>query len=245
MKVFILAGGLGTRLGEYTNTIPKPMIKIGGKPLLTHIMNIYLKQGFNDFYVAAGYKSKVIKKYFKNFKQDSKKFSQKIFGKKCTITIVDTGLKTLTGGRLKRLKKFLKNDENFLFTYGDGLSNVNINKLINLHKKNKRLITVTAVRPPARFGELVLRKNLVINFKEKPQVSKAWINGGFFIANEKFLNLIKNDDSILEKSPLEKAARLKKLFAYKHFGFWKCMDVKRDKDELEAIFKKNKFSWKL
>ena len=159
------------------------------------------------------------------------------------INIIDTGLKSLTGGRLKRVKKYLKKDENFMFTYGDGLSDVNIRKLVKYHLKNKKMITVTAVRPPARFGEIKVKKNIVISFQEKPQVTHGWINGGFFVANYKFLNLIKNDSTILEKFPLEQAAKRKQLIAYKHLGFWKCMDVKRDKDELERIYKKNRFKW--
>ena len=220
MKIVILAGGLGTRLHEYTKTIPKPMVKIGGYPILVHIINIYLRQGFNQFYIAVGYKKEIIKKYFNNYK-------------------------TLTGGRLKRIKNFLPDGRDFMFTYGDGISDVNIKKLLKFHLKRKKLITVTAVRPPARFGEIVLRKKTVIGFKEKPQVTEGWINGGFFIAKKEFLNLIKSDRTILEKEPLEYAVKTKNLSAYTHNGFWKCMDTKRDKDELEKIYKKNKFNWKI
>ena len=245
MKVVILAGGLGTRLGDYTNTIPKPMVKVGGYPLIVHIINHYANYGLRDFYLAVGYKSNVFKNYFKNFKKNSIPFKAKIFNKNCRITITDTGLKTLTGGRLKRMKKYFRKNENFLFTYGDGISDINIQKLIKFHNRNKKLVTITAVRPPARFGELILKKNLVSNFKEKPQVKSGWINGGFFVANTSFLNFIKKDNDILEKKPLEITAKKKQLIAFKHFGFWKCMDVKRDKDELEKIFKINKFQWRI
>ena len=228
-KVVILAGGFGTRLSEYTKDIPKPLVSIKGKPIIVHIIKHYIKFGFKEFYIALGYKGSLIKKYFKN-----KKFGWK-------INLVDTGEKTMTGGRLKRLKKFLKEDENFMFTYGDGISTVNIRKLIKFHKKHKKMLTVTAVRPPARFGEISIQSNRVISFKEKPQVSQSWINGGFFVAKKKFLNLIKNDSTILEKKPLEEATKKNQLYAFKHYGFWKCMDTKRDKDVLEEIYKKNKF----
>ncbi len=243
MKVVILAGGLGTRLAEYTKTIPKPMVKIGPYPIIVHIINHYINFGFKDFILATGYKSYVFKKYFKNFKNNGSEFKTKIFGKNCTLNILDTGKKTLTGGRLKRVEKYLPKNENFMFTYGDGISNVNLKKLLNFHIKRKKIITVTAVRPPARFGEIVLKKDSVISFKEKPQTSNGWINGGFFVANTSFLKFIRGDSEILEKWPLERATRLKQLSAFKHSGFWKCMDVKRDREELQKIYKKNKFNW--
>ena len=240
MKVVILAGGLGTRLSEYTKTIPKPMVKIGPYPIIVHIIKHYIKYGFNDFILATGYKSYVFKKYFKNFKKAGSEFKAKVMKKKCKINIVDTGKNTLTGGRLKKVKKFLPINENFLFTYGDGVSNVDIDKLVSLHIKRKKLITVTAVRPPARFGEIVIKKNTVKSFKEKPQTSKGWINGGFFVANTNFLKFIRRDSEILERYPLEKVTKLRQLSAYKHFGFWKCMDVKRDREELQKIYKSKK-----
>ncbi len=242
MKVIILAGGKGTRISEYTKTIPKPMIKIGKKPILIHIIEHYLKYGHRDFYVALGYKSKIVQKYFKEFKNFDKSFLYKINKNNVNITLSNTGKKTLTGGRIKRMSKFIKKDENFMFTYGDGVSNVNINNLIKFHKKNKKLITVTAVRPPARFGEITINNNCVSSFKEKPQVTEGWINGGFFITNFNFFKLIKGNNTILEKEPLEKAAKKKQLFAFKHKGFWKCMDTLRDKDVLEKIFKNNRFN---
>ncbi len=229
MKVVILAGGLGTRISEYTKTIPKPMITIGRKPILHRIMEHYSKYGHKDFYIALGYKGYVIKNYFKK---------KKI--KNWNINLIDTGTQTMTGGRLKRLKKIL-NDETFLMTYGDGLSNINIKKLLSFHKKNKKLVTLTAVRPPARFGAIKLQKNTVKYFKEKSKLDEGWINGGFFVMEPKFLNYIKNDRTYLEKEPLEKVSKKKQLFAYKHYGFWQCMDTLRDKEILEDAVKK-KFS---
>ena len=242
MKVIILAGGHGTRLSEYTKLVPKPMVKVGKLPIIVHIMKHYLKYGFNDFIIATGYKKEVFKKYFKGYKKTGEPFLSKIKNYNCRINILDTGLKTLTGGRLKRASKYLnKKDENFMFTYGDGVSNVNLKQLIEFHKKHKKKITVTAVRPPARFGELKLNKNLVQSFKEKPQTDTGWINGGFFVAKQDFINFIDNDRTILERNPLEKASKKKELFAFKHYGFWKCMDTKRDKDVLEQILKRKKF----
>ena len=240
MKVIILAGGLGTRLYEYTSRIPKPMVKIAGYPILIHIMKHYVKHGYKDFIIAAGYKNEIIKKYFKNFKKDGKIFSCKITNKICNVTIADTGQKTLTGGRLKRLKKYFNKDETFMFTYGDGICDVNLKDLLKFHSDNKKLITVTAVRPPARFGEIKIKGKIVSSFREKPQTSEGWINGGFFVTNYNFFNYIKNDNTILEKQPLEKASKNKNLLAYKFKGFWKCMDTLRDKQVLEEIIKKRK-----
>mgnify|MGYP001432069012 FL=1 len=227
MKVVILAGGLGTRISEYTKTIPKPMIKINQKPIIIHIMEHYAKYGFDSFYIALGYKGSVIKNYFKN-----KKFEW-------DINLIDTGLKTMTGGRLKRLKKLLGNDT-FLMTYGDGLSDVNLKNLLKFHKKNKKLVTLTAVRPPARFGAIKLKGNKVKTFKEKEKMDEGWINGGFFVMEPKFLDLIRNDNTFLEKEPLEKVSSKSQLAAFKHTGFWQCMDSKRDKDKLELILKNKK-----
>jgi len=229
MKCVILAGGKGSRISELSKNVPKPMIKILGKPIIVKIMQHYSKFGFKDLIIAAGYKKKIIKEYFKKNKFKSWK-----------INVVDTGLNTMTGGRIKRLKKLLEN-ETFMLTYGDGVSNVNLKKLILFHNKQKKLITVTAVRPPARFGEIIIKKNKVLSFKEKPQVKEGWINGGYFVVNKKFLKYIKSDSTILEKEPLEKVVKQKQLCAFKHSGFWKCMDVKRDRDELLEIYKKNKF----
>jgi len=227
MKVVILAGGLGTRISEYTKTIPKPMVKIGKKPIIEHIINHYKKFGFDDFYIALGYKSNVIKKYFKKKKLN------------CKIKLVNTGHHTMTGGRLKRLKKYLL-DETFMLTYGDGVANINLKKLLNFHKKNKKLVTLTAVRPPARFGAIKISGNYVNYFKEKSNIDEGWINGGFFVMEPEFLNFIKNDRTFLEKEPLEKVAALNQLLGYRHKGFWHCMDTKRDKDNLDKILKKKK-----
>ena len=238
MKVIILAGGFGTRLSEYTKRIPKPMVKIAGYPIIIHIIRHYIKYGLKDFYIAAGYKSNEIKRYFKNFKKNAVPFKQKIQKKNCAISIIDTGQNTLTGGRLKRLKKYFKPGETFMFTYGDGLCDVNLKKLLRFYRRSKKMITVTAVRPPARFGEIQISGSIVKSFKEKPQTSQGWINGGFFVTDYKFFDYIKNDKTILEKSPLEQACKNRNLSAYKFKGFWKCMDTLRDKQVLEKIIKK-------
>ena len=230
MKVVLLAGGFGTRLAEYTKTIPKPMVKIAGKPILLHIMKLYAKYGFKDFYIALGYKGEVIKKFF------NKKFSN------WNIHLIETGRNTMTGGRLKRLKKHIGN-ETFMMTYGDGLSNVNLKKLLTFHKKSKKLVTLTAVRPPARFGVLRVKGKYVQYFKEKSKLDEGWINGGFFVMEPKFLNLIKNDNTYLEREPLEEVTKKKQLIAFKHEGFWQCMDTKRDKDKLQEIIKKRKIKF--
>ena len=240
MRVVILAGGLGTRLPEYTKKIPKPMVKVAGSPIITHIMRHYIKFGFNDFIIATGYKGNYFEKYFRGFKKNGLPFKTKIFKKSCTITIVKTGLKTLTGGRLKRVKNYLLNDKSFMFTYGDGISNVNLRKLEKFHNNHNKIITVSAVRPPARFGELKIKNKIVKQFKEKPQTSQGWINGGFFVAKKNFLNLISNDMTILEKKPLESVAKKNQLMAFQHKGFWKCMDTKRDRDILNDFLKKRK-----
>ena len=233
MKVVILAGGFGTRLSEYTKTLPKPMVKVNGKPLLTRIMEHYFKYGFNNFYIALGYKGYEIKKYLNKNKKKFKNFN---------INLIETGLKTMTGGRLKRLEKYLKK-ETFCLTYGDGLSNINIKKLLNFHKTNKNLVTLTAVRPPARFGAIKLKNNKVSYFKEKSKMNEGWINGGFFIIEPKFLKFIRNDKTYLEREPLEKVTKLKKLGGYKHTGFWFCMDTLRDKKVLDTLIKNKKSPW--
>lgn len=231
MKVVILAGGFGTRLSEYTGTIPKPMVPVGGKPILEHIIKIYTKYGHKNFYIALGYRGNIIKNYF-----NKKKF------KDIEIHLIETGINTYTGGRVLRLKKYLKN-ETFLLTYGDGVSDINIDKLVKFHKKNKKMVTVTAVRPPARFGALEIRGNKVTKFKEKNIVGESWINGGFFVINPEFFKFLKNDRTILERAPLEKVTKIKQLSAFKHPGFWQCMDHKSDKDILDKIIKQKKAIW--
>ena len=248
MKVVILAGGYGTRLAEYTESIPKPMVTIGDLPILVHIMNIYANYGHNDFYVALGYKGYIIKEFFKNFSNHNKNFKVNLktgeikYYKQTenidwNVTLVDTGKDSLTGKRVKLLKPYI-GDEKCLITYGDGLSNIDINKLISFHNHNKKLCTITAVRPPARFGELNINKNSsVISFKEKPQLREGWINGGFMVVEPEFFNFIPEENVMLEKEPMEKLAEDKEIMAYKHDGFWQCMDNLRDKKLLEHLHK--------
>tara|TARA_B110000014_G_scaffold208753_1_gene160083 strand:+ start:530 stop:1222 length:693 start_codon:yes stop_codon:yes gene_type:complete len=230
MKVILLAGGFGTRLSEYTKTIPKPMIKVAGKPMLFHIMKLYARYGFKDFYVALGYKGEVIKNFF------NKKFYD------WNINLVETGKNTMTGGRLKRLKKHIGN-ETFMMTYGDGLSNINLKKLLKFHKKNKKLVTLTAVRPPARFGAIKIKGKLVKFFKEKSKLDEGWINGGFFVMEPEFFKFIKNDNTYLEREPLENITKKKQLAAFKHTQFWQCMDTKRDKDKINKILRSKKIKF--
>jgi glucose-1-phosphate cytidylyltransferase len=229
MKVVILAGGFGTRLAEYTGSIPKPMVPIGGKPIINHIMQIYSNYGYKDFYVALGYKGEIIEEYFKD-------------NDLWNINLIKTGSNSMTGGRLKRLQKIIGN-ERFMLTYGDGLSNINISELIAFHKKHGKLVTVSAVRPPARFGALKINGSEVINFKEKSQLDESWINGGFFVIEPEFFEMINGDETVLEKEPLEQAASMKELMAYKHEGFWQCMDHKLDKDLLDEMCKKGNAPW--
>ena len=219
MKVVILAGGLGTRISEYTKTIPKPMIKIFGKPILHRII---------DHYIALGYKGNVIKEYFR----------KKKFNKEISINLIETGKNTMTGGRLKRLKKYL--DDTFLLTYGDGLSDINLSNLIKFHHKKKKLITLTAVSPPARFGVIKINNNIVKYFREKNSLEAGWINGGFFVIEPKFINYIKNDKTFLEQEPFKKVTKKKEMLAFKHLGFWQCMDTLRDKEILEKKIKQKK-----
>ncbi len=233
MKVVILAGGKGTRISQYTQKIPKPMIKVGNIPMLTHIMRIFKFYGFNDFIIAAGYKGKLIKNFYKNSKEFNK------------INVIDTGKNTMTGGRLLKLKKILKNEKLFFMTYGDGVTNLNLTKLISFHKKHKKIATVTAVRPPVKFGEMEIGKNnFVKSFVEKPQLASGWINGGFFIFNQKIFDYIKNYKTVFEREPIKKLTKSKQLFAFKHYGYWKCMDNLNEKNQLEEIFKKKKTIWK-
>jgi glucose-1-phosphate cytidylyltransferase len=228
MKVVILAGGLGTRISEYTKIIPKPMIRVNKKPIIYYIMKHYSNYGFKDFYIALGYKGHILKKYFE----------KKNFG--WNINLIDTGQKTMTGGRLKRLKRYLGN-EPFMLTYGDGLSNVNIKKLLTFHKKNKKLVTLTAARPPARFGAIKILGNKVKYFKEKSKLDEGWINGGFFVMQPEFLNYIKNDQTFLEREPMELLTKKNQLVAFKHNDFWQCMDTKRDMDYLNIEMKKKNY----
>ena len=254
MKVVILAGGLGTRLSEETVTRPKPMVEIGGKPILWHIMNIYSEHGFNEFVIALGYKGEVIKEYFLNyynFQSDltiSLKTGDVKASKNCyrdwIVHLVDTGHNTMTGGRLFRLKDRLK-DEAFMLTYGDGVINVDIKKLVDFHKSHGKIATITAARPSARFGGMKFNGNKVVEFTEKPQSGEGWINGGFFVFEPKFFDYLHGDASILEREPLENLTKEGELMAYKHEGFWQCMDTPRDKQLLEKMWDSGKAPWKV
>ena len=221
MKIVILAGGLGTRISELTNVIPKPMIKIAGKPIIQRIIDHFISFGYKEFYIAVGYKGNLIREYF------NKRKNKKGIKIKC----VNTGKNTMTGGRIKKLKKYL--NDTFIVTYGDGLSSVNVDKLVKFHKKRKKLVTLTAVRPPARFGAIKISKDIVKYFREKNSLDEGWINGGFFVMEKKFLKFIKNDNTFLEREPFEKFTKKKQLIAFKHYGFWQCMDTLRDKEILE------------
>jgi len=246
MKVVILAGGFGTRLSEYTERIPKPMVSIGGKPILFHIMRHYAHYGHKDFYIALGYKAEIIKEYFLKLDSLNPNFTlnpsndlvktRNIKGLDWNVTLVDTGVNSMTGGRLKRIEKLI-GDNPFMLTYGDGLSNIDVNSLIDFHRNNAKMVTVTAVHPVARFGELEIDGVKVKSFQEKPQVTQGWINGGFFVCEPEFLNTIKDDSTILEREPLENIAKKGQLVAFKHEGFWQCMDTKRDKDLLEELWR--------
>ncbi len=254
MKVVVLAGGLGTRMAEYTETIPKPMVTIGNKPVLWHIMQRYSHYGHNDFVIALGYKAEIIKEYFVNYHALSNditvdlgtgKVSPLIEDKKnWSVSLVDTGLNTMTGGRVKRISEHVK-EEKFFLTYGDGVADVDIDSLLDFHNAHGKMVTVTAVHPTARFGELEIKGDQVISFKEKPQTRNDWINGGFFVIEPEFLELIDGDETILEHEPLEKAAQSGELMAYRHDGFWQCMDTKRDRDVLENMWKNDQARWKV
>ena len=223
MKVVILAGGFGTRLSEYTKSIPKPMIKVNGRPIIYYIMKHFYNYGFKKFYVAIGYKGNVLKKYFKK-----NKFPWE-------VNLIETGLNTMTGGRIRRLKKYL-GDDRFFMTYGDGLANVNLRKLLKFHIKKKKLATMTAVRPPARFGKIKLNNhNKVTLFREKSNLDEGWINGGFFVLESKVLSLIKSDKTFFEKQPLELLSKKGQLMAFKHKKTWQCMDTIRDMQILEKL----------
>ena len=249
MKVIILAGGRGSRISEYTDKIPKPMIEVGGKPILWHVMNSYSNYSLNEFIVALGYKAEIIKKYFLNYYKYNSNFTIDLNNNNLDfhdqkkenwkISLIDTGLDSMTGGRVKNLKNFI-NNETFLLSYGDSFGDINIESLLDFHKSHGKLVTVTAVRPQARFGELEIKNNQVLSFKEKPQVNSGWINGGYFVIEPDFLKNIKGDKTYLEKEPLENLAKKKQLGAYKHHGFWQCMDTKRDRDILNQILRKKK-----
>lgn len=254
MKSVILAGGLGTRISEETHLKPKPMIEIGGMPLLWHIMKIYSFHGINNFIICCGYKGYVIKEYFANYflhmsdvTFDMKQNTMEVHKKSAEpwkVTLVDTGINTMTGGRLKRIQKYVEN-ENFCFTYGDGLSDISIKDLIEFHKTQKTLCTVTSVQPPGRFGALNIEKNKIIHFKEKPLGDGSWINGGYFVLEPGIFDYIENDQTVWERVSLEKLAANSQLSAYRHEGYWNAIDTLRDKNHMEELWNNNQAPWKV
>jgi glucose-1-phosphate cytidylyltransferase len=247
MKVILLAGGFGTRLSEYTDIVPKPMVKIGDKPILWHIMQRYAHYGHKDFYIALGYKAEVIKEYFLNYHTLNSDFTVDLASGGVQplqvnpvdwrVTLVNTGDRSMTGGRVKRMQPFIGN-ETCLLTYGDGVADIDLNALLAFHRSHGKMVTISAVRPAARFGELKLNGGLVSSFQEKPQLHEGWINGGFFVFEPEFFNLIEGDETLLEREPLEQATKAGELMAYHHDGFWHCMDTKRDHELLESLWEK-------
>jgi glucose-1-phosphate cytidylyltransferase len=255
MKAVILAGGMGSRLSEETNLRPKPMVEIGGKPILWHIMNIYAAQGIKEFVLALGYKAEVIKEYFLNFYALNNDISIDLSSGKTTIHdgnqpdwkihLVETGLHTETGGRLKRLARWLDPDETFMFTYGDGVADIDLQALFQFHQLHGKLATVTAVRPPARFGRMAVDDGSVTAFYEKPEEGEGWINGGFFVLNARVLDYIDGDDTAWEREPLERLVRNHQMVGYTHHGFWSCMDTLREKNMLEQLWNSGEAPWKI
>ena len=253
MKAVILAGGLGTRISEETSTRPKPMVEIGGKPMLWHIMKIYSAHGINDFIVCLGYKGYMIKEYFANYFLHMSDVTFDMVGNKMEVhqnsaepwrvTLVDTGETTMTGGRLRRVRAYL-DDEDFCLTYGDGVSDVNIRHLVEFHKQEGGLATLTAVQPPGRFGAINMEKHRITSFEEKPQGDGGWINGGFFVLSPKVIDYVESDATLWEKEPLDRLARQGDLSAFMHKGFWYAMDTLRDKNHLEELWSSGKAPWK-
>ncbi len=253
MKAVLLAGGLGTRISEETSLKPKPMIEIGGKPILWHIMKIYSSHGINEFIICCGYKGYVIKEYFANYflhmsdvtfdMAENRMDIHQNNAEPWKVTLVDTGEQTMTGGRLKRVRQYL-GEEDFCFTYGDGVSDIDISGLVDFHRKQQKLATVTAVQPAGRFGALKLEERMVAGFEEKPQGDGGWINGGFFVLSPKAIDHIEGDATVWEKEPLERLANTRQLSAYLHRGFWQPMDTLRDKNHLEELWMGGKAPWK-
>ena len=254
MKVILLAGGDGTRMSEYTGLIPKPMVEIGRHPILWHIMNTYASYGHKEFFVALGYKAHVIKEYFSKFHTVNSDFSVNLgtgelvaFNSSSAdwqVTLVDTGTDTMTGGRVKRMRDYVGTDGPVLLTYGDGVSDIDINALLDFHISHGKMITMSAVRPVARFGELDIVDGRVTSFEEKPQLHQGWINGGYFVVQPEFFDLIDGDATMMEREPLEKATQMGELMAYEHQGFWQCMDTKRDHEMLEKLRADDEAPWK-
>jgi len=254
MKVAILAGGLGTRLQEETVVKPKPMIEIGEQPILWHIMKIYASYGFKEFVIALGYKGDAIKDYFLNYRYHASSFTVELItgeikvqsanSENWTVHLLDTGSEVQTGGRINRISRFIGN-EPFMLTYGDGVADIDIKALLDFHRSHKKLATVTAVRPPARFGGVAFDGDKVVRFVEKPQIGEGWINGGFFVLEPKVMDYIEGDDTSFEKEPLERLAEDGQLVAYRHNRFWQCMDTLRDKRYLEDLWQSGKAPWKI
>jgi glucose-1-phosphate cytidylyltransferase len=252
MKVVLLAGGFGTRLSEHTQTIPKPMVPVGDRPILWHIMKRYALFGHSDFYVALGYRADVIKEYFLHYRSLNSDFTVDLATGTITphqvddvswrVTLVDTGLESMTGGRVKRMRDFIGN-EPFMLTYGDGVANIDLDELLAFHRAHGKMVTVSAVRPGARFGELNIDSDMVSSFQEKPQMGHGWVNGGFFIMQPEIFDLIESDSTVLEREPLETAASAGQMMAYRHHGFWQCMDTKRDRDLLEELWRSGAPPW--
>jgi glucose-1-phosphate cytidylyltransferase len=248
VKVVILAGGKGSRIAEVSDALPKPMIPIWHRPIMWHIMSCYASQGFTDFVIATGFRGDMIRRYFLDFPMINSDFEINLGDGRVTyvnrssidwrVTVIDTGLETATGGRLRRLKSYL-DDQPFLMTYGDGLANVNVRDLVDFHQNHGKIATMTAVRPPARFGELRLNGNQVVNFEEKPQLQEGWINGGFFVLQHEALSYIDSDDQMFEREPMNKLALGGELMAFRHTGFWQCMDTRRDHDFLQSLDRGN------
>ena len=254
MKAVILAGGLGTRISEETDNLPKPMIQIGGRPILWHIMKIYSSYGVNDFVICCGYRGYIIKEYFANYFLHMSdvtfcmdKNEMKVHQKRAeswTVTLVNTGDDTMTGGRIKRIRKYVEDEDAFCLTYGDGVSNLDIGKLIDFHNKNKTLATLTAVHPPGRFGTIDISNNIVQTFKEKPKGDGRRINGGFFVLSPKVIDLIEDDSTVWEQGPMSTLADKKEISAFVHDGFWHPMDTLRDKMHLQGLWNKGNAPWK-
>ena len=255
MKAVILAGGFGTRISEESYLKPKPMIEVGEKPILWHIMKLYSYYGINDFIICAGYKQHSIKQWFADyfihnsditfdFTDGQKMQVHNQYAEPWKVTIIDTGLNTMTGGRIKRIQKYVDN-ETFCLTYGDGVSDVNINELINFHESKKTIATLTTIRPSGRFGIIDMEDDLALSFREKSQEDTGWVNGGYMVLEPKVFDYIVGDTTTFEHEPLEKLASERQLSCYKHFGFWQCMDTKRDKDLLEDLWQSKKAPWKL
>ncbi len=254
MKVILLAGGFGTRLAEYTDVIPKPMVPVGGKPILWHIMQTYAHFGHKDFYVALGYKAELIKEYFLNYRPLNADFTVNLATGEVTahqiapvdwqVTLVNTGEASMTGGRVKRMQSYVGN-ETCMLTYGDGVADIDLDALLAFHRGHGKMVTVSAVRPTARFGELGINGSCVETFKEKPQMHDGWINGGYFVIEPEFFELMPGDSTVLEREPLEQVSQAGELMAYKHEGFWQCMDTKRDLDHLEYLWQRSEAPWKV